>query len=148
MDIFKTTKEAKSNNIILIIICIIKSLAKAPTIPEGVTSLICTFAGCSSLTETPIISENVTIMQATFYGCSSLTEAPVIPASVTNMHYTFYDCYNLQGDLVIHATPSSYSHCLYGAAIKGDTLYLSCTSTILNEILATKSSSGNIVLKP
>ena len=146
------------------------NLIKAPEIPEGVINMYCTFAGCSKLTEAPAIPENVTNMDGTFdncsnligaqaipegvtnlkaafRGCSKLTKAPVIPENVTNMSYTFYNCQSLKGDLVINATPSSYGNCLYGAAIKGSTLYLSGLSTVLDKILATKTLNSQIEIK-
>lgn len=86
-------------------------------------------------------------MRGTFYGCGKLSEAPVIPEGVTNMIKSFSGCSNLQGDMIIHATPTDYEGCLSGAATKGNTLYLSGSSTVLSEILATKSSNSQIEIK-
>ena len=146
------------------------NLKEAPTIPEGVTNMYATFSGCSSLTEAPVIPVGVTNMQSTFYKCSNLTETPVIPESVTNMYQTFLGCEklteapvipegvtnmiksfggcsNLQGDMIINAIPTDYEGCLSGVATEGNTLYLSGTSTVLNKILATKSSNSQIKIK-
>lgn len=52
-------------------------------IPDNLTNMEFTFAGCISLIEAPIISDSVKNMSGTFYGCTSLVKAPMIPDSVT-----------------------------------------------------------------
>jgi len=71
-----------------------------PQIPDGVTSLLSTFAG-SQITTPPTIPQSVTNMQGTFADCEKLTSAPVIPSSVTNMNTTFMSCSSLKEAPVI-----------------------------------------------
>ena len=125
-----------------------KSLTTAPKIPDTVTDMYQAFANCTSLTTAPALPSSVTNLSYTFYECSSLTEAPEIPNSVTNMYITFSGCSSLTGDLVINANPTDYRQCLEDAATNsGCNLKLSGTSTVLSQILATKSSNSNISLK-
>ena len=87
----------------------------------------------------------VTDMNNTFIGCSNLTVAPEIPSSVTSMDYTFYGCTSLTGNLVINANPTGYGECLSDASTAaGTNLVVSGTSTLLDEIIATKSENSNI----
>ena len=124
------------------------NLVKAPNIPSSVTDMTAAFNGCTSLIEAPEIPSRVTNMQATFYGCTSLTKAPEIPSSVTNMQATFYGCTKLTGDLVINSNPTNYSVCLNGCATDSNcNLKLSGISTILEQLLATKSENSHISLK-
>ncbi len=53
-------------------------------VPEGITSLNYTFAGCSNITNITLPSTLTSIGNSTFNGCSSLTEI-TIPASVTSI---------------------------------------------------------------
>lgn len=120
-------------------------LEVAPIIPEKVKNLTNCFCGCTNLTTAPTIPSSVTNMRTTFSGCTSLTTAPKIPSSVTNMGFTFYGCTNLTGNLVINANPTSYGECLNNATTAtGTNLVVSGTSTLLNEIIATKSNNSNI----
>ena len=81
----------------------------------------------------------------TFDACTSLTTAPEIPSSVTSMDYTFYGCTSLTGNLVINANPTGYGECLSDASTAaGTNLVVSGTSTLLDEIIATKSENSNI----
>ena len=105
-----------------------------------------TFYSCYNLTTAPEIPASVISMSYTFFGCTNLATAPEIPSSVTNMNSTFYQCYRLTGKLTINANPTSYSDCLNRAATNS-TLKLNGTSTMLNEILATKSSNSNITIE-
>ena len=127
------------------------NLTTPPVIPSGVTNLQYMFYNCSNLTTPPIIPNGVTNLQRTFEQCTNLTTPPVIPSSVTTLYYTFYKCFSLTGDLVINVNSlTSYSYCLYDAA-KNDNCNLkisgTASSTILNNILNTKSSNSHISLK-
>ena len=103
--------------------------------------------GCTGLIEAPEIPSSVTSMHATFTGCTGLTSAPEIPTSVTEMESTFSGCTSLTGTLTINANPTDYSGCLENAATnEGCNLVLNGSSTVLNEILATKSENSNISL--
>lgn len=73
-----------------------KFLTEAPVIPNSVTDMGSTFSGCKSLIEAPVIPNSVTNMWFTFAGCTSLTEAPVIPDKVTDMTGTFSNCTTLK----------------------------------------------------
>ena len=104
-----------------------------------------TFDGCTSLTTAPEIPSSVTNMSYTFNSCRSLTTAPEIPSSVTSMWNTFDGCTSLTGNLVINANPTYYDWCLSGASTAaGTNLVVSGTSTLLDEIIATKSENSNI----
>ena len=121
------------------------SLTAAPEIPSSVTNMWSTFEGCTSLTTAPEIPSSVTRMRWTFKDCTSLTTAPEIPSSVTDMGSTFSGCTSLTGNLVINANPKYYSNCLNNASTAaGTNLVVSGTSTLLDEIIATKSANSNI----
>ena len=122
------------------------TLITAPEIPSSVTNMMETFTNCTNLTTAPEIPSSVTDMKSTFSGCTSLTTAPVIPSSVTNMIETFTNCTSLTGNLVINANPRyQYKNCLYNASTAaGTNLVVSGTSTLLDEIIATKSENSNI----
>lgn len=66
---------------------------KELVIPNSVTSIICSFSGCTSLTSA-IIPNSVTSIEAAFPGCTNLTSV-VIPNSVTSMDFAFYGCTSL-----------------------------------------------------
>lgn len=114
-----------------------------------VTGMDYTFINYTGLTIAPEIPSTVTSMAYTFADCTALTTAPVIKDTVTYALGTFKNCSSLTGDLVINANPSSsYTWCLEGAATNnGCNLKLSGTSTMLNEILETKSTNSHISLK-
>ena len=123
------------------------SLATAPTIPSSVTNMSSTFDTCTSLTTAPTIPSSVTNMSHTFYNCTSLTTAPTIPSSVTSMDYTFRGCSKLQGTIEINANPTYYSYCFLNAATEGSGLVVTGTSTILDEIIATKGTDNTKITK-
>ena len=126
-----------------------ESLEKAPVIPNNVTNMEGTFCYCPSLTKAPVIPESVTNMNYTFWNCESLTKAPVIPESVTNMIGTFTYCYSLTDDLVINANPTSYEELFAYCSINpGTDLVLRGSSTMLEDLLATKSDDSNIRIIP
>ena len=124
------------------------AIVKSPQIPSSVIYMEGTFSGCTSLTQAPTIPSSVVNMWGTFSGCTGLTEAPTIPSSVTGMYCTFEDCTNLKGELVINANPEYYYGCFAGAALTEDTLYLSGSSTMLEELLNTADlTESNIKIK-
>ena len=63
-------------------------------IPSSVTSVTTMFRG-TPITIAPTIPDGVTDMACTFMSCWRLTTAPVIPSSVTNMKGTFRGCEEL-----------------------------------------------------
>ena len=120
-------------------------LTVVPLIPSSVTIMENTFSGCTSLTVAPEIPSSVTEMFATFFGCTSLTTAPVIPSSVKNMLYTFSKCTKLTGNLIINASPTYYDYCFEDAAtVDNANLVVSGSSTVLDEIIATKGTDSHI----
>ncbi len=70
---------------------------------------------------------------------------PEIPSSVTNMNITFNGCTKLTGNLIINASPTYYDDCFKNAATADIAkLVVSGSSTVLNEIIATKSENSHI----
>lgn len=66
------------------------------TVPEGITSLKHTFAGCTNLKSVTLPSTLQTIDDFTFHGCSNLTEI-AIPESVNTIgKFAFEGCSNLE----------------------------------------------------
>lgn len=120
-------------------------LVTAPKIPSSVTSMQATFSGCTRLAIAPEIPSSVTRMYYTFSNCTSLTTAPVIPSNVTEMGSAFSKCTKLTGNLIINASPTGYYNCLNNAATADDAnLIVSGLSTVLDEIIATKSDNSHI----
>ena len=72
------------------------SLTKVNNIPKSVTSLKCTFKGCSKLVTSPPIHDGVTNMYYTFWECISLVNAPDIPNTVTDIYGCFRSCWKLK----------------------------------------------------
>ena len=87
------------------------SLTTAPTIPSGVTDMHNCFAGCKSLTTAPTIPSSVTDMRDCFYACTSLTTAPTIPSGVTNMRDCFAVCKSLTTAPTIPSSVTNISGC-------------------------------------
>ena len=115
-----------------------------------VTDMGVTFMRCDKLVTAPEIPETVVTMWSgwlygTFYDCTNLRTAPMIPPKVTNMSYTFFGCTNLTGKLIINVNPKDYKNCLGGASTADDAnLVVSGSSTVLDEIIATKSDNSHI----
>ena len=121
------------------------SLEKTPKMLNGVTDMYETFRNCTSLTTIQNIPSSVTRLNRTFWGCTCLTTVPAILASVTDLECAFWNCTNLTGNLIINASPTSYSCCLNNAATADDAnLVVSGSSTVLDEIIATKSDNSHI----
>ena len=110
-----------------------------------VTSLRCAFFGRDELVYAPRIPSTVTDISSIFAECVNLKEAPQIPKSVTTMQACFVECENLTGIMEINANPSSYYSCFDGTSINENCeLILTGSSTMLEEILTTKSDNSNI----
>ena len=123
-------------------------LMKAPVIPNKVTNMGSTFAGCTSLTEAPVIPDSVIYMTETFSRCTGLTKVPVIPDSVKSMSYAFYCCTSLTGTIEINANPDNYDQCFSGASTSDNAnLVLTGSSTMLQELLETKSEHSHITIQ-
>ena len=87
------------------------NLKEAPTIPSTVTNLSSTFANCRSMTEAPTIPSAVTNLSGTFSGCTGITTPPTIPSNVTNMSSTFSGCSNLESAPIIPNGVTSIDNC-------------------------------------
>ena len=110
-----------------------------------VTSAHSAFMGCTNLVIAPELPKDITDMTATFRGCTNLAKAPEIPSKVTNLWYTFFECTNLTGNLIINVSPIRYDFCLLGAATADNAnLVVSGSSTVLDEIIATKGTDSHI----
>lgn len=132
-------------------------LEKAPEIPSTVTNMRLAFYKCSSLVTAPSIPSKVKNMRATFSECSNLVNPPnIIPSSVNNLISTFNACFKLQGNIEINASVQGimdsddndiidYTYCFGNAATESSGLIVTGTSSLLNEIIATKSSTSNII---
>lgn len=125
------------------------NLTVAPEIPLNAINLANTFQGCTSLLSAPsIIPDKVENMQSTFQDCTALKSTPIeIPVCVKNLLYTFTNCGNISGSLKINAEATIFNNCFFNCSISTDChLFLSGTSSVLNELLKTKSSNSNITI--
>ena len=115
----------------------------------SVTVLAGTFAECTSLTEAPVIPDSVTEMNGTFALCTGLTKASTIPNSVRFMRRAFMGCTNLTGTLEINANPYyMYDDCFLSASTSDNAnLILTGSSTMLQELLETKSEDSHITIQ-
>ena len=126
-----------------------------------VISMGYTFAYCYDLEIAPEIPTTVKNMNGTFLQCTRLKSAPTIPESVKCMNITFSNCSSLTGEIIINATPSKTSvssenfinpailggiyNCFYNASTDSKTnLVLKGSSSILDDLVATKGTSSNI----
>ena len=114
------------------------------------------FDGCSSLTSLDLSSFNtssVTNMKRMFYGCSSLTSLDLSSfntSKVTNMGSMFYNCSKLTTTINIVSTSINYYSSMFSNAAtasgaKITVNYTSATSSLVTSMIATKSSSSNVV---
>ena len=113
------------------------------------------FYGCSSLTNLDISNFNtskVTSMKNMFYGCSSLIELDLSKfntSNVTNMEYMFYNCSKVQTEINIMSSNITYTNMFVNASLDSNAKiivnYISDASTLVNNMIATKSSSSNVV---
>ena len=114
------------------------------------------FYGCSALTSLNISNfntSNVTNMRIMFNACSSLTTLDLSSfntANVTNMYSMFANCSSLTTTInIINANVTNYSDMFNSAATasgaKITVNYTSSASTIVDSMIATKSSNSNVV---
>ena len=108
-----------------------------------VTDMNNTFV-CSKLIIAPEIPTTIKSMVFTFHCCTELTTISEIPSSVNNMEYTFSSCSKLQGTIKINANPTNYPDCFSYAATEGPGLVVTGESTMLDELIGTKSANSNI----
>ena len=122
----------------------------------NVTSMYFMFNNCSSLINLDISNFNtskVTNMEYMFYNCSSLTSLDLSnfnTANVTNMYYMFNNCSSLTTTInIMNANVTNYSSMFSNAATasgaKITVNYTSSTSTLVDNMIATKSSNSNVV---
>ena len=110
-----------------------------------VTDMNNTFTVCTSLTTAPEIPSTVNNMKFAFYWCRELiTPPPEIPSGVTDMTFLFDGCSKLQGTIKINANPTNYQHCFDYVATEGSGLVVTGESTMLDELIGTKSANSNI----
>ena len=121
-----------------------------------VTSMMQMFDGCSSLTSLDLSSfntSNVTSMRIMFRDCSSLTSLDLSSfntSNVTNMSYMFENCSFLITTINITSSNiTSYGNMFDGAATNtGSQItvnYIADASTLVDNMIATKSSTSNVV---
>ncbi len=123
------------------------SLTKAPEIPTNAVKLNSTFQECRNLLSAPsTIPGKVENMERTFQDCNALKEVPKeIPSSVTDLSSTFANCVNIVGSIKINSEADKFNDCFLNCSTNdGSHLTISGTSSILNELLKTKSSNSNI----
>jgi hypothetical protein len=71
-----------------------------------------------------------------------------IPETVTAMECTFMNCYKLQNNITINANPATYNKCFANAGSETtEGITISGTSSMLNELVATKSSKGKVTIQ-
>ena len=118
--------------------------------------MICMFDSCSSLKSLDISkfnTSNVTSMKGMFYGCSTLTSLDLSSfntSNVTNMGYMFYNCSSLTTTINIMSTGvTDYGYMFNLAATASGAQitvnYIADASTLVDNMIATKSSNSNIV---
>ena len=123
---------------------------------SNVTNMYGMFSDCSSLTSLDLSNFNtlnVTNMQSMFDGCSSLTSLNLSSfdtSNVTNIRYMFYDCSKLITTInIMNANITKYSSMFSGAATasgaKITVNYIENASTLVDNMIATKSSNSNVV---
>ena len=114
------------------------------------------FARCSSLTNLNLSSFNttkVTDMSSIFYNCSSLTSLDLSSfntANVTSMYYMFYNCSSLTTTInILNANVNDYSKMFLNSATKSGSQitvnYIASASTLVDNMIATKSSNSNVI---
>ena len=114
------------------------------------------FLNCSSLVNLDLSSfdtSKVKNMYSTFSGCTKLKNLNLgifDTSSATNMSSMFYNCSNLLTEITIkNASISSYTSMFSGCSTmdgaKVTVNYTSSTSSIVDSMIATKSSNSNII---
>ena len=121
-----------------------------------VTDMFLMFKGCSSLTSLDLSSfntSNVTDMEGMFYACSSLTNLDLSSfnaAKVTDMGSMFSGCLSLTTTInIMNANFRDYSNMFNNAATASGSKiivnYIASASTLVDNMIATKSSNSNVV---
>ena len=121
-----------------------------------VTNMKFMFRDCSSLISLDLSSFNtakVTNMIMMFNNCSSLISLDLSSfntSNVTNMGDMFWNCSSLTTTIdIINANVSDYDQMFYNAATKSDSQitvnYIASTSTLVDNMIATKSESSNVI---
>ena len=114
------------------------------------------FASCSSLTSLDLSgfnTSNVTNMRDMFADCSSLTSLDLSgfnTSNVTIMAYMFYNCPKLTTTInIMNANVTDYTGMFGSAATSSNAKitvnYIAAASTLVDNMIATKSSSSNVV---
>ena len=114
------------------------------------------FSGCSSLTSLNLSSfntANVTYMSSMFFGCSSLTSLDLSSfntSKVTNMNSMFEGCSSLTTTInIMNANITNYKTMFLNSSTNQGTKitvdYIASASTLVDNMIATKSSNSNVV---
>ena len=126
------------------------NLKKVERLPDSIENLNGAFTQDILLEEVENIPKNVEKLLSTFDSCYKLLRINncIIPESASEMKYTFRYCYRLEGIITINANPADYDRCFLdcSTAIEGN-LILKGTSTILTELLNTKTSNSKIIIE-
>ena len=122
---------------------------------SNVTNMQTMFYVCSSLTNLNLSSfntSNVTNMTEMFYECSSLTSLNLSSFDTSNalhMNHMFDGCSKLTTTINIMNANITYGYMFQGAATasgaKITVNYTSATSSLVDSMIATKSSNSNVV---
>ena len=121
-----------------------------------VTNMENMFKGCSSITSLDLSSfntSNVTNMGNMFTYCSSLTSLDLNrfnTSKVTDMNRMFWNCEKLQTQInIMNTNVTYYTGMFSGAATdpnaKITVNYIAAASTLVDQMIATKSSNSNVV---
>ena len=121
-----------------------------------VTDMRYMFCGCSSLTNLDLSgfnTSNVTNMMNMFGGCSSLTNLDLSnlnTSKVTNMNNMFSYCSKLTTTInIMNANVTNYEYMFSNAATdpnaKITVNYIAAASTLVDNMIATKSYNSNVV---
>lgn len=132
------------------------NLKLIPNISNKVENMKLCFNECTQLYTVPNIPNTVSNLDRTFRKCTNLKVDLIIPESVTMMFQTFYYCTSLTGTLEINANLTGayvdgsldYGKC-FERATTNEEAHLTITGTcpMINELLATKSTTSNISIK-
>ena len=121
-----------------------------------VTNMSSMFWNCSSLKSLVLSNfntSNVTDMSNMFGSCSSLISLDLSnfnTLNVTNMNNMFYNCSKLVATInIMNASITDYIVMFYGAATEANSKitvnYIAGASTLVDNMIATKSSNSNVV---
>ena len=114
------------------------------------------FSGCSSLTNLYISNfdtSNVTDMRSMFSDCTSLTSLDLSnsnTSNVTDMNWMFQNCSSLTTTInIMNANISDYVYMFSNAATASGSKitvnYIASASTLVDNMIATKSSNSNVI---